>query len=93
MRIAAGLIPLFMIMVTSCAPKSEMEIALEAYMREAVDAWRFQGSVLAVVHDQYFVERFATRIWAIHDQAIRSYVDLDDMRRGLARPVRDHPDT
>ena len=45
---------------------------------------RFEGSVLAVVHDRYFIERFATRIWAIHGRAIRSYVDLDDMRRGAA---------
>ena len=44
---------------------------------------RFEGSVLAVVHDRYFIHRFATRIWAIHDRTIRSYVDLDDMRRGL----------
>jgi len=45
---------------------------------------RFEGTILAVVHDRYFVERFATRLWAIHDQMIRSYVDLQDVRRGLA---------
>ena len=46
MRKTIGLIPLFVIMVSSCAPKSNLETALETYMREAVDAWRFQGSVL-----------------------------------------------
>jgi ATP-binding cassette subfamily F protein 3 len=43
----------------------------------------FEGAVLAVVHDRYFIERFATRIWAIHDGTIHSYVDLEDMRRGM----------
>ena len=44
---------------------------------------RYEGTVLAVVHDRYFIERFATRLWAIHDRGIRSYVDLEDMRRGV----------
>jgi ATP-binding cassette subfamily F protein 3 len=43
----------------------------------------FEGTVLAVVHDRYFIQRFATRIWAIHDGTIHSYVDLADMRRGV----------
>jgi len=43
----------------------------------------YDGTVLAVVHDRYFIERFATRLWAIHDRVIRSYVDLADLRRGM----------
>ena len=43
----------------------------------------YDGTVLAVVHDRYFIERFATRLWGIHDQVIRSYVDLADLRRGM----------
>jgi ATP-binding cassette subfamily F protein 3 len=46
---------------------------------------RFDGTVLAVVHDRYFIARFATRLWAIHDGTIRAYVDLDDMRRGVGQ--------
>jgi ATP-binding cassette subfamily F protein 3 len=46
---------------------------------------RFKGTVLAVVHDRYFIERFATRLWAIHDGTVHSYVDLEDMRRGVGR--------
>ncbi|MBN1640768.1 MAG: ABC-F family ATP-binding cassette domain-containing protein [Anaerolineae bacterium] len=44
---------------------------------------RFDGTVLAVVHDRYFIERFATRLWAIHHREIHSYVDLADLRRGM----------
>jgi ATP-binding cassette subfamily F protein 3 len=50
---------------------------------------RYEGTVLAVVHDRYFIERFATCLWAIHDGGIRSYVDLEDMRRGVLRRAQD----
>ena len=51
---------------------------------------QFEGTVLTVVHDRYFIDRFATRIWAIHGQSIHTYVDLEDMRRGATRAVRGH---
>jgi ATP-binding cassette subfamily F protein 3 len=46
----------------------------------------FGGTVIAAVHDRYFVERFATRVWHIEDGAVRSYIDLDDMLRQRGRP-------
>ncbi len=45
---------------------------------------QFSGAVLAVVHDRYFIERFATRLWAVHNGNIRSFVDLQDMKRGIS---------
>jgi ATP-binding cassette subfamily F protein 3 len=33
---------------------------------------RFDGTILAVVHDRYFIERFATDIWLAEEQAIIS---------------------
>ncbi len=42
----------------------------------------YEGTVLVVVHDRYFIRRFATGIWAIEEGTIRRYVDLEDMRRG-----------
>ncbi len=44
---------------------------------------QFAGTILAVVHDRYFIQRFATRLWAVHGGTIHSYVDLEDMRRGM----------
>ncbi|NLE45934.1 MAG: ABC-F family ATP-binding cassette domain-containing protein [Chloroflexi bacterium] len=41
-----------------------------------------EGTVLAVVHDRYFIERFATAIWSVEDRTIRRYIDLEDCRRG-----------
>jgi len=31
----------------------------------------FEGTVLAVVHDRYFIQRFATELWSINDGEIR----------------------
>ena len=54
---------------------------------------RSQGTVLAVVHDRYFIQRFASRFWAIHCGTIHSYVDLEDMRRGMRRSCGDASST
>jgi ATP-binding cassette, subfamily F, member 3 len=32
---------------------------------------RFEGTVLAVVHDRYFIERLATTIWALEDRRVQ----------------------
>ena len=42
----------------------------------------FEGTVLAVVHDRYFIRQFATRIWTFEDGTLRSYIDLEDLARG-----------
>jgi ATP-binding cassette subfamily F protein 3 len=41
----------------------------------------FEGTVLAVVHDRYFIERFATGLWSVEGDTIRRYIDLEDLRR------------
>jgi ATP-binding cassette subfamily F protein 3 len=33
---------------------------------------RFEGTMLAVVHDRYFIERLATRVWVMEGEGIRS---------------------
>jgi ATPase subunit of ABC transporter with duplicated ATPase domains len=39
----------------------------------------FDGTILAVVHDRYFIKRFATQIWAIREGAIHTHVHIEDM--------------
>ena len=34
----------------------------------------FHGSVLAVVHDRYFIERFATQLWLIKDGRLEKVI-------------------
>jgi ATPase subunit of ABC transporter with duplicated ATPase domains len=41
-----------------------------------------------VVHARYFIRRFATRIWALHDGMLRSYLDLEELQRMRAGPRR-----
>jgi ATP-binding cassette subfamily F protein 3 len=33
---------------------------------------RFEGTVLAVMHDRYFIERFATVIWAMENGSVQA---------------------
>ena len=37
-------------------------------------------------HDLYFIERFATGLWALEGGTIRTYVDLPDMKRERQEP-------
>ena len=60
-------------------PINHLDIPSRSRFEQAVSA--FQGTVLAIVHDRYFIERFASGLWAIEDGTIRTYVDLEDMRR------------
>ncbi len=38
----------------------------------------FEGTVLAVVHDRYFIQGFASRIWAVEGDRVQAYFDLDE---------------
>jgi ATP-binding cassette subfamily F protein 3 len=38
----------------------------------------FDGTVLAVVHDRYFIERFATDLWVAEDEVVRHWVMESD---------------
>jgi ATP-binding cassette subfamily F protein 3 len=61
-------------------PINHLDIPSRSRFEQAMTA--FPGTVLAIVHDRYFIERFATGLWAIQGGTIRPYVDLEDMRRG-----------
>ena len=39
----------------------------------------FEGTVLAVVHDRYFIQGFASRVWAVQGDHVRAYFDLEDV--------------
>jgi len=60
-------------------PINHLDIPSRARFEQAMRA--FKGTVLAVVHDRYFIRGFATRVWAIHDGTLRSYTDLGQYQR------------
>ena len=52
-------------------PTNHLDIASREWVEEAVEA--FDGTLLFVSHDRYFINRFATRIWELADGTITDY--------------------
>jgi ATP-binding cassette subfamily F protein 3 len=41
----------------------------------------YEGTVMAVVHDRFFIERFATALWVVEGGSVRRYIDLEEWQR------------
>ncbi len=52
-------------------PTNHLDIASREWIEEAVEA--FDGALLFVSHDRYFINRFATRVWELADGTISDY--------------------
>ena len=52
-------------------PTNHLDIEAREWVEEAVEA--FDGTLLFVSHDRYFINRFATRIWELENQTIRDF--------------------
>ena len=52
-------------------PTNHLDIAFREWIEEAVEA--YDGTLLFVSHDRYFINRFATRIWELADGTITDY--------------------
>lgn len=52
-------------------PTNHLDIASRDWLEDAVDD--YDGTLLFVSHDRYFIRRFATRIWELADGTIRDY--------------------
>jgi ATP-binding cassette subfamily F protein 3 len=50
-------------------PINHLDIPSRARFEQALS--RYTGTVLIVVHDRYFIEQFATRVWTLEDGKIR----------------------
>jgi ATP-binding cassette subfamily F protein 3 len=53
-------------------PINHLDIPSRARFEQALAA--FDGTVLAVVHDRYFIERFATEIWQVEEGQVRKHL-------------------
>ncbi|MHB1354837.1 MAG: ribosomal protection-like ABC-F family protein [Anaerolineae bacterium] len=65
-------------------PTNHLDIPSREHFERALAS--FSGTVLAVVHDRYFTQRYATAVWAVTDGTIRRYVDLAEMRQTRQQP-------
>jgi ATP-binding cassette subfamily F protein 3 len=54
-------------------PVNHLDIPSRAQFEAALD--QFEGAVLAVVHDRYFIQRFAQELWWVEDGSIRQRID------------------
>jgi ATP-binding cassette subfamily F protein 3 len=52
-------------------PINHLDIPARARFEQALA--KFEGTVLAVVHDRYFIERFATDVWTVGDGGIQKW--------------------
>ena len=52
-------------------PINHLDIPARSHFEQALKA--FEGSVLAVVHDRYFIQGFATQIWEVSGKNLVSY--------------------
>ncbi len=58
-------------------PTNHLDIASREWVEAAIE--EFEGALLFVSHDRYFIEKFAERIWLLEDGKIR------DLRCGYAK--------
>ncbi len=61
-------------------PINHLDIPSRARFEQAMTA--FEGTILAVVHDRYFVKRFATRIWSLSNGRLTTHFELEKALRG-----------
>ena len=52
-------------------PTNHLDIASREWVEAAIE--EFEGVLLFVSHDRYFIEKFATRIWALQDGQITDF--------------------
>ena len=52
-------------------PTNHLDIASREWIEAAID--EFEGALLFVSHDRYFIEKFAQRIWVLEDGTIKDY--------------------
>ncbi len=72
-------------------PTNHLDIASREWIEEAVEA--YDGTLLFVSHDRYFINRFATRIWELAGETITDYpMGFAQYRRMKAQEEAERPE-
>jgi len=70
-------------------PTNHLDIPAQEMLEEALQD--FEGTIVFVSHDRYFIDAIATRLWSIEGGAVTmhlgNYSDLDRRRQRAAHPV------
>ncbi|CAN5672479.1 ABC-F family ATP-binding cassette domain-containing protein [soil metagenome] len=65
-------------------PTNHLDIQAREALEQALDG--YDGTILFVSHDRYFIDRIANRIWAIENETIETYLgNYSDMLRERER--------
>ena len=73
-------------------PTNHLDIASREWVEAAIE--EFEGVLLFVSHDRYFIEKFAERIWVLEDGTIRDYrCDYKKYRSIIEREAMAKPAT
>ena len=70
-------------------PTNHLDIPAQEMLEEALQD--FEGTIVFVSHDRYFIDAIATHLWVVGDGAVTmhlgNYTDLERRRQRAARPV------
>ena len=67
-------------------PTNHLDIASREWIEDAVDG--FDGTLLFISHDRYFLHKFAATVWHMQDGAVRAFdCTYDEYLRRTAPPV------
>jgi ATP-binding cassette, subfamily F, member 3 len=70
-------------------PTNHLDIPAQEMLEEALQD--FEGTIVFVSHDRYFIDAIATRLWSVENGAVTmhlgNYSDLDRRRQRATRPV------
>ena len=70
-------------------PTNHLDIPAQEMLEEALQ--EFEGTIVFVSHDRYFIDAIATRLWSVENGAVTmhlgNYSDLERRRQRAARPV------
>ena len=77
-------------------PTNHLDLQSREWIEEAVE--EYEGNLLFVSHDRYFIDRFATRIWMLEDGVIhdfrgtyQAYLADKERRRNIPEPKKEEP--
>jgi ATP-binding cassette subfamily F protein 3 len=70
-------------------PTNHLDIPAQEMLEEALQD--FEGTIVFVSHDRYFIDAIATRLWSVENGAVTmhlgNYSDLDRRRQRAVRPL------
>jgi ATP-binding cassette, subfamily F, member 3 len=68
-------------------PTNHLDIPAQEMLEEALQD--FEGTIVFVSHDRYFIDAIATRLWVVEDRTVTmhlgNYTDLERLRQRAAR--------